>query len=100
MDIFSNAVINLHLQPDYFWDISTEKDIYYLNQTYYNNYKEDWEKLRFLATVQASCFSDLKGNKLLDFPWDKEDETILKLTKEEKDNLLNNMLESLNKIIK
>lgn len=42
---------------------------------YERNYKEEWEKTRWLGYVFASCFSDKlkKPSDLVKFEWEKED---------------------------
>lgn len=64
--------------------------MFYIIKNENENYKNDWEKVRFSSLVTAQCNSSkqLKPTDILKFTWDSEGESeILKCTENKKQDL-------------
>lgn len=72
-------VVCCGVQPLYFLDEMQPQELDAVLNQFSNNYKNQWEQVRFISYIQASCFASkgLKPQDLIRFTWEQEQQEIL-----------------------
>lgn len=94
------VVYNCKIEPNYFWDEMSIKEVEVLLKNYNIDYQNGWEQTRFICYINAL----LQGNKfkkpedLIKFVWEKTDEDELNIISEDPDVVKQRMLDMMNNL--
>lgn len=88
-EIYSILVLRLKLNPKYVLDEMSWAEINTLLKYDYYAYKDSWEQARMISYLIAQVNSKkrLQFSDIMEFPWEKENEDNVPITKEELNRL-------------
>lgn len=74
--LYGFIVYKCKIDPNYFFDEMTPKEVSALMDAYYEEHKERWEMLRLVnhATISSQSSKPVKPTDIMKFVWDNEKE--------------------------
>lgn len=94
------VVYNCKIEPNYFWDEMSIKEVEVLLNNYNIDYQNEWNQTRFICYINSL----LQGNKLkspedlIKFSWEKTLEDDLNVIAEDPEVVKQRMLEMINNL--
>ena len=73
-ELYGLVVHKCGIDPNYFFDEMTEKEVVAISNAYYDEYKDRWERTRSTnhAIISSQSTKPVKMEDVLPLPWDDE----------------------------
>ena len=73
-DIYGFIVVRCGIAPNYFLDEMTQYEMGIVMKHYFEQYKDNWEKVRSTnhAIISSQSTKSIKPKDVLPFPWDDD----------------------------